>query len=377
MKVALIRKAYSPFGGAERYINTLAKHLADSGHEVHVFANKWESATTNEPLAQRLVFHKVAMMKGLSVLEALTFAINARRLLEKEQFDVAFSFERTLHQDIYRAGDGCHKEWLVQRAKYEPRWKTLLVRVNPLHLVLLWIEKWLFDPKNTKKVIANSFGGKEEILKHYDFPEDRIHVVYNSVDTKRFSPLNREKYRATVRMELGVSPSDRVIFFLGSGFERKGLSFAMRMVEACNDPRAKLVVAGKDDTRKYQGLATQLGIRDKVIFVGPTEEPEKLYAAADIFLLPTIYDPFSNACLEAMASGIPVVTTRTNGASEWITEGANGYVIEQADDIDSGKSKLVKGLMLKVDRLSISDMYRLSWERQVDEVISICQQGLN
>ena len=192
MKVALIRKKYTPFGGAERYIDSLLKCLLDLGHEVHVFANQWKSENRRPTSAtQRLFFHGVPMVKGLSVLTVLSFALNTRELLRKEQFDVIHSFERTLYQDIYRAGDGCHKEWLIQRAKYEPLWKTLLIRINPLHWAFLWIEKQIFAPSHTKIVIANSQRGKEEIMRHYHFPQDRIRVIYNGVDTRRFHPDNQ------------------------------------------------------------------------------------------------------------------------------------------------------------------------------------------
>lgn len=397
MKIALIRKKYTPFGGAERYVDSLVKHLLKLGHEVHIFAHQWQAATPPgrsplraggrkpqplrgvglsgpEAATGKLFFHMVPMIKGLSVLKVLSFAINARRLLKRERFDVIHSFERTLYQDIYRAGDGCHREWLIQRAKHEPSWKTILVRMNPLHHAFLWIERRLFDPKNTRIIIANSVRGKEEIVRHYNFPEDRIRVVYNGVDTDRFNPFDREKYRATARQTLGLLPSDRVILFLGSGFERKGLSFALRTVAALDDAGIRLVVAGKDNPRRYRKLAAQLGIRNRVIFIGPTKEPEKLYAAADVFLLPTIYDPFSNACLEALTSGIPVVTTRINGASELVMEAVNGYIIDQPDGVESWRNKLLEGLRLDFGRSLSGDIYSLTWEKQIEEVISIYEQ---
>ncbi|MBW1740966.1 MAG: glycosyltransferase family 4 protein [Deltaproteobacteria bacterium] len=341
MKVALIRKKYSPFGGAERYVDTLVRHLLDLGHEVHIFANEWESATRGTQSAtQRLVFHRVPMIKGLSVLKLLSFAINVRRLLKKERFEIVHSFERTLYQDIARAGDGCHKEWLIQRAKYEPFWKRVLVGINPLHWSFLWIEKQIFDKKNTQIVIANSQRGKEEIIRHYGFPAERIRVIYNGVDTKRFNPACRGKFRKAVRDFLGLSEDIRVLLFLGSGFERKGLKFAIESLSKINEPKIKLVVAGKDNPKRYRMQARRLGVVDKVIFYGPTKEPERLYGAADVFVLPTIYEPFSNACLEAIASGVPVVTSKINGFSEFIEDGVTGVCVEDPSDIEALKGAI-------------------------------------
>ncbi len=375
MKVALIRKEYTLFGGAERYLDSLVKQLLTLGHEVHIFAHHWQPATGNSQIETgKLFFHRVPMIKGLSVLEALSFAINARRFVKRERFDVIHSFERTLYQDIYRAGDGCHKEWLVQRTKYEPLWKTVLVRVNPLHRVLLWIEKRLFDPKNTRLIIANSNRGKEEIVRHYGFPEDKIRVVYNGVDTDRFNVQNRKRHRDAVRNMLGFSPSDHVILFLGSGFERKGLSFALKMVEAFGDSCAKLVVAGRDNPRRYRKLARQLGINDRVIFLGPTKEPEKLYAAADVFLLPTMYEPFSNACLEALASGLPVVTSRINGVSEMIQDNVTGECLDSPASIDDMVEAVKTGLERGNKAACFwakENMQRLSVAKHVEKTLDI------
>lgn len=341
MKLALIRKKYSPFGGAERYLDTLVEHLLGLGHEVHIFANQWESETgISQPKTGRLFFHKVPMIKGLSVLKLLSFAINARRLLKKERFDVIHSFERTLYQDIYRAGDGCHKEWLIQRAKYEAPWKTFLVRVNPLHWVFLWIEKQIFKQNNTKIVIANSERGKEEIIRHYNFPPERIRVILNAVDSTRFHPDNRKKYRKAVRARLGIAEDESAMLFLGSGFERKGLKFAIEALSMMHDPKIKLIVAGRDYSRRYKRQARMLGVIDNVLFCGPTKESEKLYAAADVFVLPTVYDPFSNACLEAMASGVPVVTSKINGVSELIEDGITGVCVEDPSDVEALKQAI-------------------------------------
>ena len=108
-------------------------------------------------------FIDVPMLKWLSVLQVMTFAVNVRRMLKRQQFDIIHSFERTLYQDIYRAGDGCHREWLAQRRKIDPPGKSILHRINPLHIALLWIEKQIFKEGNYKAIMANSQGGKKKL----------------------------------------------------------------------------------------------------------------------------------------------------------------------------------------------------------------------
>ena len=118
----------------------------------------------------RITFHKVPIIRGLSVLEVLSFALNARRMLKREQFDIILSFERTLYQDVYRASDGCHREWLIQRQKIDPWYKYFLHKINPLHLSILWMERKIFQEGNYRTIIAISKRVKEEIVKHYEVP---------------------------------------------------------------------------------------------------------------------------------------------------------------------------------------------------------------
>ncbi len=335
MKIALVRKAYTPYGGAERYLGQLIARLCDQGHEVHVFAHRWDADPKKEREGKRAsTFHRVPMMPGPSFLEALSFAFFSERLLREESFDIIHSFERTLYQDIYRAGDGCHREWLIQRRRMDSTLKRISHRVNPLHLSLLYLEKKLFASPRLKKIIANSRKGKEEIIRHYGVPDDKIEVIYNGVDLKKFHPENISLYREPTRKELGLTPGSFVLLFLGSGFRRKGLDALLRamplvMKEA---PEAYLLVAGKDSIPRYRKRAKILKVEERVLFLGPTAKANELYAASDLFALPTLYDPFSNASLEALATGIPVLTTRGNGVAELIEEGENGFVIEDPLD---------------------------------------------
>lgn len=334
MKIGIIRKKYTPFGGAERYVDALVETLLKMGHDVHIFAEEWKhGSSASLPAHREPCFHRIRTWKGLSVFEVLSFAINSQRLLKREHFDVIHSFERTLYQDIYRAGDGCHKEWLIQRAKLDPVWKTLSIRLNPLHHALLWIEKQIFNPRNTRLVIVNSTRGRDEIRSHYRFPEDRILVIHNGIDSQRFNVAKRKALREDVRQSYRLKRTDPVLLFVGSGFRRKGLAFALKALSRTGNPQIKMIVCGRDKPNRYLRLSKKLGIEAQVLFVGPTKEPERLYAAADIFILPTIYEPFSNACLEALNSGLPVITTQVNGISDFIQESENGVCVEDPSDI--------------------------------------------
>jgi UDP-glucose:(heptosyl)LPS alpha-1,3-glucosyltransferase len=336
MKIAFVRKAYTLYGGAERYLNQLMERLATLGHEVHVFAHQWEAGQPHEARGGTgtPIFHRVPMISSPSFLEALSFAFFARRLLQEQPFDIIHSFERTLYQDIYRAGDGCHREWLIQRRKLDPWWKRKTYTLNPLHRTLLSLEKRLFRSPRLRKIIANARRGKEEIIRHYGVPAEKIEVVYNGVDLENFHPNNVTLFRNSLRKEFGISATAPVILFLGSGFRRKGLGALIDSLPMVKKEISQvlLMVAGKDRIQEYREQAHRLGCEKNLLFLGPTRRAREFYAACDIFALPTIYDPFSNACLEAMATGIPVLTTPTNGLAELIEDRKNGFVVQDPTD---------------------------------------------
>lgn len=318
MKVGLIKQSYTAQGGgSERYTNGLIAQLLVRGHQVRVLAARWDAAAATSGVE----LQRVPTLVGPSFLRTLSFALNGRRALEQADCDLVLSVERTIRQDIGRAGGGCHREWLIQRRRYRTGVGRDLFWLNPLHVALLWIERRLYSPENTRAIIANSYRGKEEIIRHYHFPAERIQIVHNGTDCERFKPAARKP-------NLG----ETVLLFAGSGFERKGLEFAVRAL-ARLPASVRLEVAGKGKPTPYQRLAEELGVGGRLRFLGSSTRMEDVYGGSDILVHPAIYEPFSNTCLEAMACGLPVVTSRINGASEIVRSGENGNVVEDPADI--------------------------------------------
>ncbi|MFA5353212.1 MAG: glycosyltransferase family 4 protein [Thermodesulfovibrionales bacterium] len=332
MKIGFIKKKFALHGGAERYLQTLVRSFLKEGHEIHIFANKWADE-------EGVRFHKVGIIPVTSFLSVTSFNRNCRKALEKtEPMDCVISLERTTCQDIYRAGEGCHAEWLAIRSQREPFHKRLSFRINPLHRSMLAIEKRLFT--ETKRIVANSEMVKRQIMKHYAVPEERITVIYNGVDLERFCPENRESWRQEVRERLKIDGDTQVLLFVGSGFERKGLPVFIDALAKLKDREFKAMVIGKGDSCTYRSITRDKGIGDKIVFIEPKKEIEKFYAAADLFVLPTLYDPFSNATIEAMASGLPVITSQNNGAAEIIQDGQEGYVLRDLSDAEELAEKI-------------------------------------
>jgi len=343
MNIGLIRMRHTPYGGAEVFASRFIEGLIEKGHICHIFASEWNSADK-----KGLRFHKVAIIRGLSFLKVLSFAINSYRAVKKEHLDMIISFDKTLCQDIYRAGDGCHREWLFQRSKIISPFKRLFTHISPLHIAHLFLERRLLTSKRLRFIIANSNRVKEDLIKHYKLPDEKIYVIYNGINLKKFNLAKRDELRKTYRTSFGFSPDHIVLLFVGSGFERKGLLYLMKALASLikNEKVAfKLLVVGKGNINKYRKISNKIGIGDDVIFAGPVEDTLGYYFAGDIFVLPTIYEPFSNACIEGMAACLPIVTSRINGASEILSDEVDGSIIESPTNPDD----IVKGLIPFID----------------------------
>ncbi|MBW2092315.1 MAG: glycosyltransferase family 4 protein [Deltaproteobacteria bacterium] len=364
MKLALIRKRYTDFGGAERYVSGLARRLADQGHEVHILAREWKVER-----AEGLIFDPIPKRRGPSFLSLLAFARDVARKVQSEKFDLVHSFDRTYSQDIFRAGDGCHIEWLSRRARAFGRGSALLDKLNPRHMAFLHVEARLFADPRLKLILTNSKRGREEIIRHYGVPGNKIRVVYNGVDRERFTPGLREKHREQVRQDLGLTYDEPIFLFVGSGFKIKGLFSIIQVLPILE---GKLLVAGRDRIKPYLSLARRLGVEDRVIFLGSRHDVERLYGAADVFVLPSLYELFSNACLEAMAAGLPVVTTDETGAAEVIRNGLNGYTVGFPVKIDELAEKISRSL--KIDRAGLLEanerlLEPFDWDKNLEQTL--------
>lgn len=314
LTIGFVRRGFSSGGGAESYLQRLAAGVAQAGHQVRLYTSaEWPADMWN--------FGPVVRLGAAS---ATAFADELEKIQPRRDCDVLMSLERIWRCDVYRAGDGVHRAWLERRNQIAGPLQKLSRLLNRKHSATLSLEESLFGKAGAGRVIANSRMVKEEIIRFYGFPGERIDVVYNGVPLQ--SLQRGEQDRAKTREALGLSDSDVIVLFAGSGWERKGLRFAIDAVERL-EGQVRLLVAGRGDSRKFPSSRVQ--------FFGVVREMPSLHAAADIFLLPTIYDPFSNACLEALAAGRPVITTRGNGFSEIIESGRHGSIIDDPRNIDA------------------------------------------
>jgi UDP-glucose:(heptosyl)LPS alpha-1,3-glucosyltransferase len=327
VKIALVRKDFSPKGGGgERYSVDLARGLRDSGHEVHVFAHRYE------PM-RGVSFHSVAVPLKPFGLQNWLFAQNVRHALSKNEFDIVNGISQIYPQDIYRLGDGIHKHWLTVR---RPRmFSHVYDKISPRHRLLLHLEKKIFSPGNYKRIIANSELCKQHAIKYYKVPPQLVDVIFCGVDFAIFNSSVRNE-GAQLRRSLGIGREPLVVLFVGTNYERKGLDTVFQGISRLRyKEKYRLLVVGKGNIPRYQRFAQKLGLQEITVFCGYQEHMPPFYGAADIFVLPSYYDPFGNVCLEAMACGLPVITTRETGVSELMAHGRSGFVMDHPGEIST------------------------------------------
>ena len=325
-KIAFIRADFDPYGGAERFTAFLMEELAARGMEIHLFARTWKQ----EPDAKYIV-HRVPAIASPSLLRQWGFVAGVKKALKRYHFDLIQSNERTLSQHVYRAGDGVHASWLALRKARSSPVKRLALTVNPFHRYMLNLEKKMFEDPGLRAIIVNSEMVRREILAHFQVENRKIHTIYNGVDCSRFHPDNRHRLGLPLRQRERVAPDAKIALFVGSGYERKGVRPLLAALAQVKE-NILLWVVGKDSIAPYRKLAGKLGIGARVTFWGKQQDVRPFYAAADFFVLPTLYDPFPSVALEALASGLPIIVSRQCGAAEIIEPGREGFILDSPED---------------------------------------------
>lgn len=320
MKLALVRQTYTPFGGAERFVERALAALRAQGADVTVIARNWQGEGGPGFLRCNPFF------LGRTWRDA-GFARCVQGIIAEGRFDLVQSHERVPGCHIYRAGDGVHATWLELRDRERGGVARLATALSPWHHYTLAAEAALFRHADLRAVICNSRMVRDDIARRFPEAAGKSHVIYNGVDLAHFHPGLREEHRTRLRAELGIAEAAPVILFVGSGFERKGVPVLLRALAAMARRDAVLLVVGRDRKEKeMRQAADRLGLAGRVRFLGGQKDVRPYYGAADCFALPTLYDPMPNAAIEALACGLPVATSTTCGAAELIVPGKNGFV---------------------------------------------------
>jgi UDP-glucose:(heptosyl)LPS alpha-1,3-glucosyltransferase len=238
---------------------------------------------------------------------------------------VVQGFGRTIRHHVYRAGGGVHEAWLAVRDRtLLRRWLSSL---SPVDRLERWIDRQAF--RRAGRVVCNSDMAARQVEALYGVPGERIRVVRNGIDGVRFHP--DEARRALARERWGVPSGGRVAMFLGHGFRRKGLAVAGAAFARASGPGDRFVVVGRDAhaRRHIDPLRALLG--DRLVVTGGAARPEDCLPGADATVLPTWYDAAANTTVEALACGVPAVTSGRDGNAEIVPE--RGWIVEDPGDV--------------------------------------------
>ncbi len=228
-------------------------------------------------------------------------------------------------------------------------------------------------------MICNSELTRSQVIANFAYPTDRIFVVRNGVDHGEFRPAEISE-RRQMRRSMEISENDFAILFVASDFKIKGLEYAIRVLQELPEAvkgRAILIVVGTGRPDSFKELAKQMGVERNLRFVGRAMRIRDCYIAADLLLHPALYEPFANVCLEALACGLPVLTTRTNGSSELIEEGRNGFTVPTAEACAMMAEKLAnfagssESAKRECSENAVASVSGLTWRRHIDEIMGI------
>lgn len=323
-RLAIVRQRYTPYGGAERFVERALDALAARGVALTLVTRAWPDG--GDPRIAPLVVDPPYM--GRTLRDA-GFAHAACAALAKLPNTLVQSHERIACCDIYRAGDGVHAVWVEERLRGGSLAERMAVATSPYHRYVLGAERRLFASPRLKAVICISRMVQAEIHARFGLPLERLPVIYNAMDPAVFNPGLRA-HRDATRDRLRI-PRDACVFLLvGSEYSRKGVGRALEAL--AHVPEAHLMVVGRDrHPERYAALAKTLRVTSRVTFAGAQKDPRPYYGAADAFVLPTLYDALSNAVLEALACGLPVITSDRCGAGELVRDHAAGFVTGARD----------------------------------------------
>ncbi len=316
IQVNLLTRHFKSVGGLEKYAYRIAEGFTRKGAHVNIITSDTLTKSAFHPLIH---FHTLPLKKWLNFRKMEEFDHLCKKWNESHPASIIFGMDRTRNQTHIRAGNGVHAAYIKSRENYSP----LKAALNPLNKTILKIEKEAFESPHLRVLFTNSHKVKEEILEHYRVHPDKIEVIHNGVEWKEMekdfdSWLEKKQ---NICYSLGLDPSHFHFLFIGNGYQRKGLSPLLKALSILPIKDFHLSVIGKErNMQEFMREAANLGLGDQVSFFGPRSDTRQFYQIADSLVIPSYYDPFANVTVEALAMGLYVISSTSNGGHEILKE---------------------------------------------------------
>lgn len=368
MRIALLTRRFDPHGGGtERDLIVTAGCLRAAGHEITIFAREVRGLSQD---------FKVRQVGGLALGRTaglLSFAYGAPEAARREGTELVVSFARTVGADVMRSGGSAHISYLRAARQWRGALEWRAMRASPYHRAQVFIERRGFASAHLKAAIAVSNLVRDDLIREFHLPAEKVITLYNGVDLDRFAPPRDDAARREIRSSLDIADGAPLVAFVGNGFGRKGLRF---LIEAW--PRvargAHLLVVGADrKSRWYQREAIRLGAGARIHFTGAMPDVTQMFHAVDAAALPSLFEPFGNVVMEAMASGLPVLSSAQSGASELLPESMQRFVVR--DPTDSIEIAHKMNALLDADgelrAVARATAERYTWQSYADKLRAI------
>ncbi|MGC1679598.1 MAG: glycosyltransferase family 4 protein [Candidatus Binataceae bacterium] len=370
MRIALLARRFDPAGGGtERDLMVTAGILARTGHQVIVYADEVRASAVGV---------EVRRIGGAPLPRALAlvrFAYAAPAAARRDGAELVLSFARTIGADILRSGGGAHVSYVRTARRWRGTIRARAMSVSPYHRAQMIVERIGFRARTLKRVIAVSNLVRDDLVRQFGISPQRAVTLYNGVDLERFKPAATSSTRAEIRTRYGIPAEAVLIAFVGNGFARKGLGALLEaMPGQANDPH--LIVVGNDRAQAvYERRAAHLGIQHRVIFAGAQPNVDQFFQAADAFAFPSLFEPFGNVALEAMACGIPALTSAACGVAELMPPELQSAVVD--DPADANEVTIRLGVMLGAREalapVALATARQFTWERHQRELLAIIE----
>ncbi len=371
MNVALVIEHFDRRrGGAETWTCDFAQALLSAGHEVHVVARSIERLGLGREVVSHLVSGK----------SRLGFAAAAEAELRRHTFDAIHDMGSGWYCDVLHPHGGSRRASFERTLQLAPAWqrpwKRAAAHVLPRYREFARLTQRQYATPQ-RLFLAVSQMVALDLQRWHDVPGEQIRLIYNGVDTGRFSPEHRANHRAAMRQQLQIEPDETLLLIVAHNFQLKGVPTLLRALGHMRrgGARARLVVVGGKRTRAAEHLAEQSGVARYVTFAGAIGDPVPYYAAADLYVQPTYYDPCSLVALEALASGLPVVTSAFNGAGELITPGVEGLIQQDpADDVELARlllPLLERDVQQSMGTKARALALRHTWQHNVRAIVDV------
>jgi UDP-glucose:(heptosyl)LPS alpha-1,3-glucosyltransferase len=327
MKIGLSFPGCHRRGGVERVVFECAQFLSQRGHEVSVFANEYEGV-------KNVRFHPVKSGVEPFFLKGAGYFLRSTKQTSTADISVLGTHGAVCPTGGVHWVQSVHKAWLARSRTFRGRFSISRIKqsINPLHPVLLNLEEQHFRSRAYRRLIATTPEIRRDLHDLYGVPEADVDIIPNGFSPVEFNPYRRAVLRAEMRRRLSLRADEIALLFAANELERKGYRTVILALKALQPTPFRLIVVGRPSIEAVQKQAVAAGVKDLVIACGSTNEIAHYHAAADAFVLPTQYEAFSLAILEALGSGLPVITSNVPGARDAIQHGKNGLLLQDPND---------------------------------------------